>query len=557
MGLHKTRIPFIAQELPIVDDGNFDFNNPHNNANLCVEQEAPVASIFDVMTDAYSIRPPVPSQPETFETRTVARSRGDKNVDFATYYPCDIYETFASRLYRKIETAVSRKMNVTVVLVFDKEKFVPKEKARERESRKNKNNDYPPYDLSEYKHLSAINFTDAGCEISHLCNKEEVEGKKEEEEEEAEDEVDANAMDSGRVTWQSDSDNEDAMHLEDPFADEKEETKKKSKRPPEVEPDAQSLIEVVSTFKVETERIMNTRDLRPRWFAYLVTKLCKDDRFYDITLIIDYVAGVPPIEVFKGHVYHRDDLYNEQGEAEVAAIGYAAKLTSTHHVQVLSGDTDLVVLSLMHGSKMINTFTVGITYRATIATINACKSYKILKEGLWDWSQLCLGLMLNGTDYIEKRLILFNVNVKCVIHAVRSYCTGQYTVEFGAEEKDCAQTHTIDQVLADVDSFTRLIKSIYSLFYVKRRGLPLWRPEVNHEIPHFQIMNDAELVGLRKVGKKGMVGLPEPSDIAKGYEQVKFNWEYWKTLQNSLQTKCFNAIVNRKLEGLFLGQSLQ
>lgn len=294
---------------------------------------------------------------------------------------------------------------------------------------------------------------------------------------------------------------------------------------------------------VHPRRIMCTRWLRPFWFDYLTRCLSADSRFAGIELLVDYACD-GPYELRNDAVIKRPELSVLCGEGEVAGMALCYMYAPTHHVQLWSGDSDVIALGLMHGHYISDTFVVTImgVGGGTCQSMLPARVGSDLRLQGWSMASLCLALMINGTDYIDKSKLLYYINTGCIMHAVRDVVRPT-----DSHEGDMA---LVRQICGCSLSFHRLIVRILSTHYHGKERNPAlmtmtWNAPLVSDIP---TMSTQDLERRRVVRSSGrVVGIPKNQAVEENRQQTAFNWNYWYSLQS------FSSRFDVKSASLSLG----
>jgi hypothetical protein len=502
MGLTVGATYFVKNNIPLLSDaavvysheapvGSRDLLVP-GSVEVAIRKGDAVAIILDAMTTVFALTPSHPVYPPRMERVTSVNRTGQETCkDTSTFAPVDLYETFACKMLTMVQS-YRQTQDVTLAILFDKASLVVDQKSHVQRKRSNAAVSRPyripglsMEELTSYQadnvKLHNVHFCDEGLMI--FGSGDEVGGSQ------------------GGLATQGDS-----FHQETP-----------------------------GLLYVTSQRIMSTRCIRQRWYAYLTTKLLMDARFRGVNVLVDYQPG-GPLQLTTGGAVCRPDLEVRCGEAELTAVGLAMILATTHHIQLWSGDTDILILGLLHAHRLGPTCVVTLLgIKGTCRTMHPGRFSETLRQRCWGTASFCIGLMLNGTDYINKSSLLYYISATTVMHGTRS------SIRFTRDHlKDMNHVST---VCADPILFKRLVVAILSGHYQqtsigpgKGASPPVWTARPGHapDVPFHLTTRD--LVTRRRVVRGKTVGLPSDDDLESARKWVSFNWEYWCGLQGFITT---------------------
>jgi hypothetical protein len=264
---------------------------------------------------------------------------------------------------------------------------------------------------------------------------------------------------------------------------------------------------------------MATRSLRPIYFKYLAECFAKDPRLEGITVFVDYDVRFG-VEIKGDHAVKQAHLAVPVGEAEVAMVVWGLRCAKTHSVQLRSGDSDTLVIGMMHAHSFAFPLIVqiiGMARSKAPAVHHVMHTQKVeakLKTRGWSLSEMCLALVINGTDFVARTEFLYRISTTAALLACR-----------GVGDFD-----EISEALSTKKSFHTVIRRILSWHYGNART-KLFSPPPP-EPDSVVVMETAALLTKRTRPASGrFTGLADEDDIERGRKRVEFNMTYWLTLQ--------------------------
>jgi hypothetical protein len=328
---------------------------------------------------------------------------------------------------------------------------------------------------------------------------------------------------------------------------------------------------------IVSARLMQTRALRPLWYAYLASKFAEDKRFQHVRLLLDWCATAVH-EIRDGAVVIRPSLAVPVGEGEVAAMVWAVRFSQTHRVQVRSGDSDLIALGLLHFDRFKQFPLMVVIHRRrtsakqpreeTFLTLNTRAFAQRLTSSGWTPMGFVLGLVANGTDFLLRSTYLTRVRKVSVFQACRAAMAAApppppapktpTTPSIGSARKPtsslCSSRTRVSEdnnthshlrawslrVLGQEDVFNTLVRAIMTWHY-ERKGEPLWTSKASGTQPMLPTKTTIELARLRTKS----TGIASPAAVQTAHHQFHTNLMYWGSLQNNLvaATRMSHALV--------------
>lgn len=129
-----------------------------------------------------------------------------------------------------------------------------------------------------------------------------------------------------------------------------------------------------------------------------------------------------------GALQHDDDLQvGAYGEAEVSVLAWGLHFAATHEVHLASGDLDIIPLAWLNGHRFQHGLVTWIGHKYVCSYRRALDMSRELHDT--DLRNIALGLMILGTDYIDKRQLCHGVGSNAALEAIRFLKRSDYAIE--------------------------------------------------------------------------------------------------------------------------------
>lgn len=263
---------------------------------------------------------------------------------------------------------------------------------------------------------------------------------------------------------------------------------------------------------------MSTRQLRPFMFAYFWSKMKTDSRLEGLSVIMDFDHETLHC-LRHGQVQTRPQVASlRYGEAEIGALAWSLRLSTTHNIVLYSIDTDVVPLALFHGHRYMFPCVV----KAGKRWCHVQSALSSIQKASWTREQLLLILILNGTDFVFRKKILHRIHFKNIVAGVKWALSGLDTIR--------PSSTSIAGLVCPLTSekhFIQVLKSIYSLQLGKKMK-PIRDAIMDGK--------DVSLTLLDEQTYRASTTYHWPSEdvLSSEYKRIVFNWTYWATLQETL-----------------------
>ena len=169
---------------------------------------------------------------------------------------------------------------------------------------------------------------------------------------------------------------------------------------------------------LDMNRLMSTRSLRAAFYAYWRDWLERTHPPVWMRAPLWFDGG-------PGLVWHYDPsdakvhsepdaLSSQAGEGEVGAVVWGLRAQQHNRaVWLWSGDTDLVVIALMHAPSMTVPWVVHFADRLYCDPVRVWRRWSSEAQSVGPCTRL-LSLLSLGNDYVDKKLVLHGVHTDCV-----------------------------------------------------------------------------------------------------------------------------------------------
>jgi hypothetical protein len=255
--------------------------------------------------------------------------------------------------------------------------------------------------------------------------------------------------------------------------------------------------------RFEPQRLLITRQLRCCLWSYIKTKLEKLDFWGPQCQLVLDLDGNPPLVLPLPSSKDRllvsnSSSYNRKpvrcGEAEVACLVWALRYQRTHHIQLWSQDSDIIPLTLLHAAKMTWSCVVKLSGQYVLDAQLCVRQARQLKLSL---PTVALALMINGTDYIDRKELFPRLRFNAVIKAVLASGPAQDYQRNGGGSSSSSRPTEFPVLLRKEKTFVQWVQLMFT----------------------------------------GKSYCPPPEVISTGLKKIRFNWTYWLKLQDQDQVE--------------------